>query len=371
MTAGGHKKFLFDMDFSPDAEEEAARLAKVEAEAIAKAAAADDIVEDDPEEEIIPTFSEEDVEYARNEGFQAGHTEATRDLTTALEQRLANTMDTINIQVSNLFEAYDRDREEHSRDAVAVAAVIVRKLFPAMNMDKALQEIEHMVIEALQRTSGTPSLVVRVAPEIRDTVQSKADELASLRGHEKAVTVMADESIDEGDAAVEWDGGGMVRDSKLMWQEIDDVIERNLGGERLNGHTAPDNEQDSPQELLQEDAQEVVNSAAVGDNGETATESHHPLETEDPIEATSELPDDSQTEDLKHPSPEMEMDQSVSTAPALETTEEPDLDAIIAEAETMEAFDSFGKDEPEGGPDETQNENGDNPLDAVTDGSEI
>ena len=39
---------------------------------------------------------------------------------------------------------YDEDKEQHSRDAVAVAAVIVRKLFPAMNMDTAMAEIENM-----------------------------------------------------------------------------------------------------------------------------------------------------------------------------------------------------------------------------------
>ncbi len=367
MTAGGHKKFLFDVDFSPDAEAEAARLAELEAEAQAKAAEIEEEVEEEPEEELIPTFSEEDMARARDEGFQAGHTEATRDLTTALEQRLANTMDAINLQVLNLFEAYDRDREEHSRDAVAVATVIVRKLFPAMNMDKALQEIEHMVIEALQRTSGTPTLVVRVAPDLRETVQTKANELSALRGHENAVTVMADDNIAEGDAAVEWDGGGMVRDSNLMWQEIDEIIERNLGGERLNGLPTPESSHANAQELLQEDAQEVVNSAPVGDNGETAAESHLPDEPEETHEATAELPIDNQAEVLDQPAPEVEMDQaSPETAPS-QAAEEPDLDAIIAEAETMEAFDSYSEEKPEGG----QNEDGDTPPDADNNGSDI
>jgi len=288
MTAGGHKKFLFDTDFAPDAEakvqHDAARQAELEAE-LAEAAAQD---AEEIEEYIPPTFSEEDLERARKEGFQEGHTEATRDLTSALEQRLSNTMDTINTQVANLFDAYAIDKEEHSRDAVAVATVIVRKLFPALNLDKDMAEIEHMIVEAMKRTSGAPSLVVRVPSEVRDTVNAKAQELAALRGREGTINVMADTTMSEGDAAVEWDGGGMTRDSKLMWQEIDEIIERNLGTERANGHaeSAILDDADAPQEaelegtpeilpeMAEEEAiQEVVNDAPVEDNTQSALES--------------------------------------------------------------------------------------------------
>jgi len=275
MTAGGLKKFLFDTDFSPEAN------LKAQLEAQAKAEPEDELVE--IEEETLAdaplTFTEEDMTRAREEGFQAGHTEATRDLTSALEQRLANTMDAISAQVANLFDAFARDKEEHSRDAVAVATVIVRKLFPALNMDKAMDEIEHMIVEAMQRTSGSPTLIIRVTPGMKEAVEAKVEELIALRGREGAVTVMSDDKLTEGDAAIEWDGGGMVRDSTLMWQEIDEIIERNLGTERANTLAqAPE----------QEPVQEVVNDAPVEDNEDMIAESLAEATAEADISAEAE-----------------------------------------------------------------------------------
>jgi len=275
MTAGGLKKFLFDTDFSPEAN------LKAQLEAQAKAEPEDELVEIEEETlaDVPLTFTEEDIARVREEGFQAGHTEAARDLTSALEQRLANTMDAISAQVANLFDAFARDKEEHSRDAVAVATVIVRKLFPALNMDKAMDEIEHMIVEAMQRTSGSPTLIIRVTPSMKEAVEAKVDELIALRGREGTVTVMSDDKLTEGDAAIEWDGGGMVRDSTLMWQEIDEIIERNLGTERANTLA---------QVPEQEPVQEVVNDAPVEDNEDTIVESLAEAPAEADISAEAE-----------------------------------------------------------------------------------
>jgi len=268
MTAGGLKKFLFDTDFSPEAN------LKIQLEAQAKAKPKEELaeIEEEAQVEAPPTFTEEDMARAREEGFQAGHTEATRDLTSALEQRLTNTMDAISAQVANLFDAFARDKEEHSRDAVAVATVMVRKLFPALNMDKAMDEIQHMIVEAMQRTSGSPTLIIRVTSGMKEAVEAKVEELVALRGREGVVTVIADDKLSDGDAAIEWDGGGMVRDSTLMWQEIDEIIERNLGTERANA-LAQASAPEPVEEPVPEPVQEVVNEAPVEDNEDIMVES--------------------------------------------------------------------------------------------------
>ncbi|MFC1673419.1 hypothetical protein ACFL12_04620, partial [Pseudomonadota bacterium] len=237
-----------------------------------------------------------------------GRDEATRDLTGALESRVAETLDAINNQVMNLFEAYAQDKEEHSRDAVSVATVIVRKMFPALNMDKAMAEIEHMIVEAMKRTSGSPRLIMRVTPAMQTQVEAKTQELTALRGYQGTIKVIADEALGEGTAHVEWDGGGMIRDPATMWAEVDEIIERNLGeraGEHAaqaekaaqDAHASPEPEPESRDEPPIDEnhgenssddalAQEVVNSAPVGDNEESAVES--PPEADVPPETAEE-----------------------------------------------------------------------------------
>ena len=275
MTAGGHTKFLFDRDFEKD--EQDAQMQKAAAEAAKAAAAAQEDEDIYGEEEIVepeapppPTFSEAELAQAREEGRQAGRDEATQDMASAIEQRTAQTLETISAQIAQIFDQYELDKEQHSRDAVAVAEVIVRKLFPALNMDKALAEIEHMIIEAMKRTSGSPMLMVRVSEDMQAEVDARAQELAALRGREGTVSVVGDADVAPGDARVEWDGGGMVRDTGLVWREIDDIIERNLG-ERI---AMPDNaaSAEAPDEPLPGEA-EVVNPAPVGENEEMSAES--------------------------------------------------------------------------------------------------
>lgn len=287
MTAGTHAKYLFDNDFGLD-EGEAPRAQGEEGDVSADESAAtepqDEVVEAEVVEEVPPppVFSEDDVARARAEGQQAGRDEATRDMASAMEQRVANTLDAINTQVANLFDAYAMDKDQHSRDAVAVATVIVRKLFPALNMDKAMDEIEHMIVEAMKRTSGNPTLIIRAPKDMHQEIADKAKELAALRGHEGTITVVVDETIATGDIAVEWDGGGMTRDTNFIWREVDEIIERNLGQKVDHNPSA-----DAPEPLQSSPAQEpqqaqkpepeaeqlVVKPSQVGENEEIPVES--------------------------------------------------------------------------------------------------
>lgn len=276
MTAESHNKYLFDNDFGVDEVAAASATAAIvkeadEAEAAqrsAEAKKAEEAIEEAPPPP--PTYSEEDIALARKEGEQAGRDEATRDMASAMEQRVMDTLDAINTKVTALFDAYAKDKEEHSRNAVGVATVIVRKLFPALNMDKAMDEIEHMIIEAMKRTSANPALIVRVPKDMLSEVEEKAQELAALRGREGTLKISADKDMVIGDVAVDWEGGGMSRDTRLIWQEIDEIIERNLG-QKLDNFAAPEAEAVAEPELPVE--QLVVNPAEVGKNEGNAVES--------------------------------------------------------------------------------------------------
>lgn len=234
MTAESPKKYLFDNDFGVDdgLSVRARSTAVEDADATSGKAEQNEGIEAEAVEEAPPpppTYSEEDLARAREEGMQAGRDAATRDLASAMEQRLVNILESISDQVATLLATYDEDKEQHSRDAVAVAAVMVRKLFPAMNMDTAMAEIEHMIHEAMKRTAGNSTLIVRVPQDMLDEVEEKAKDLGVQRGREGALSIIAGKDMLSGDVAVEWEGGGMSRDTNSIWREIDEIIERNLG----------------------------------------------------------------------------------------------------------------------------------------------
>ena len=234
MSGAEVKKFLFDNDFTnlesaapvPESKEGAKEAA--EEDALAKE------IETAPEEEIIeeviiPTFSEEEVNKAREEGVARGRDEALKDLEGSLQKKLAETMQELEQKLGTIEDEQAAQKEERSRSAASIAAVIVRKLFPSLNMEKAMDEISHMIEQSLEKTSGETKMVFSVASEIKDEVERKVAEMVTLSGREVEFKVVGNTDIQLGDCTIEWSGGGLVRDQDQMWREIDEIVERNLG----------------------------------------------------------------------------------------------------------------------------------------------
>ncbi len=245
MSGAEIQKFLFDNDFSnlepilPTPEE-----IKEQAEATEIEVGAKEEVEE-IEEIVIPTFSEEDVNRAREEGILHGRDEALKDMEGSLQKKLAETLQVLEQKLNGIANEQLAQKEEKVRNATSVAAVIVRKLFPSLNMDNATDEISHMIDQALKKTSGETKMVFSVANEIKDDVENKVAEIVALSGREIDFKVVGNDDIKMGDCTIEWSGGGLVRDQDQMWREIDEIVERNLGslpGDNMPHDDTPDSE---------------------------------------------------------------------------------------------------------------------------------
>jgi flagellar assembly protein FliH len=210
------RKFLFDTDFdTPPPSEE-------------KAAAA----EAPPEPEVVaPTYSEEQLLLAREESFAAGKEEGRREASASLEQRIADTLQAIGSAVNDLYARQQEATQAVTRDAVAVALGISRKLFPDLNERNALGEVGRMVEMTVQRIIEEPRVVIRVHAELREALGEHLDRLAAAIGYEGKLIVQPDDSVAMGDCRMEWGSGAAIRDTEALWQIIGEVAERNLGAE--------------------------------------------------------------------------------------------------------------------------------------------
>ncbi|MEQ9056404.1 MAG: hypothetical protein RLO38_17050, partial [Roseovarius confluentis] len=91
------EKFLFNYDFDRPPTQ------RPEEEDIS-----DDENAPEPEPEIIvPTFSEEEVAAARNEGFAAGKEEGVRETLAGAEQMTATALETIVATIGDIFRRQD------------------------------------------------------------------------------------------------------------------------------------------------------------------------------------------------------------------------------------------------------------------------
>ncbi len=278
------KKFLFDNDFTkvemtPPAPEEEPSDENGENENDGQAT---DVEEEIIEEVIIPTFSEEEVQKAREEGVQTGRDEALKDLEGSLQKKLSDTMTTMEQRLAEILDQQIEQKDERTRNAAAVASVIVRKIFPSLNMEKAMDEINHMIEQALSKTSGKTKMMFYVADEIKNDVESKITDISALSGREIEVKVIGNPDTKLGDCRIEWSGGGLVRDQNQMWREIDEIIERNLGGMPTIGP------EESGGSVTDNETVETVESVETAENNDSA-DTHDNEVSEEISEAPSEV----------------------------------------------------------------------------------
>ncbi|MCI0492762.1 MAG: hypothetical protein L0Z07_07480 [Planctomycetes bacterium] len=237
------RKFLFDRTFESAATPEAAK--RVETKPVAK------------------TYTEEELNQAREDGLAAGRQAGQKAAEDSLERQVAQALTSMTQQVAELSRAHAEDVERRSREAIETALTIVRKLFPRLAQDHGMAEIEAVVGESMTRLRDEPRVVVRVADSLLDAVNERVSELAAKAGFEGKIVLIAQDDLQAGDVRVEWADGGAERDSNTLWQQIDAIVERVMGIPRSSkslaatGVTAPNDTTGV------EDAQELDRPRAV------------------------------------------------------------------------------------------------------------
>jgi len=185
--------------------------------------------EEEEEEEELPGYSEAQLEEAKTESFEAGKLEGARDAASTIEKETLMTLQVISQHITDLFAHQEAANNVLLRDGVGVAASIARKLFPTMNEQNALGEIDRLVEHTLLRLIEEPRVVVRVNPDLLEALDARVGDLKAGAGYEGRIVLKDDPALPYGDCRMEWGDGSAARNVKSVWESIDKIIEENLG----------------------------------------------------------------------------------------------------------------------------------------------
>jgi len=114
-------KFMFDYDF--DFDKKSVEAANVEPEV------EPEIVEEEPEI-IVPTFSEEELQAAKDQAFAEGKQLGIQEGMASSEQALTNALQAIDAKLVSLVNSQNQMNEEIKLTAVKVATGIAKKMLP-------------------------------------------------------------------------------------------------------------------------------------------------------------------------------------------------------------------------------------------------
>ena len=248
------EKFLFDRIFD-------------ELEPIKVAKPIDGGIEDKsllmPEPEIeIPTYSEEDIAQARQEGLNAGKEEARAETLNGIEMKISDSLDVIGNRLANLNQIQADSIARISEDAASLAFAVAKKIFPVLNEKGALEEVTTVIEDVLQRLVQEPRISIKVAIEQSGKIKERVDNYVQEKGFDGNISVIGEENLSLGDVTIEWSDGSASRNSASLIEEIDDIIAQNLG---ISAVSEAQSIEDTPKYT----AEDVVLEPA-GDTNETA-----------------------------------------------------------------------------------------------------
>ena len=246
------RKFLFDNSF--DVVEEPEEETEEENE------------EAEPEE-VVPSFSEEELNAAKEEAFAAGKEEGIQEAAATTEREILGSLSALGGRFGEVFKAQDEANASILENAISVAASIAQKVFPHLNEKHGLGEIERMVVTTIEKILEEPRIVVYLNPEMVGPFTERLSALTAQASYKGEVQVVAGEDIPSGDCRVVWGGGGATRDTAELWREIDEIVERNLAGA----------------EDAAEAQAEAAETAEAGEAGETTAEAQAESGPEAPV----------------------------------------------------------------------------------------
>jgi len=224
----GIKKFMFDTIFEEleTIRPELTKYEQLHPENEAK------LLDETTEKQIVPAFSQEDLDNARKDGFADGKEEGAKEASSEIEGTSHNTLQGISNNLGDIISKQRLTNQDISDDAVTLSLAVVRKIFPSLNNQLASDEIVATVLKTLDHLIKERKILIKVHPKLYDDLTKKLMNHADVQKFNDKLHILADDDIDIGDCKIEWSSGMAERNLSALMDDIDDIVLQNSGPDK-------------------------------------------------------------------------------------------------------------------------------------------
>ena len=106
--------------------------------------------------EDTPTFSEEDLDMAKQIALKQGIQEGKAEVMSGIEREINLSLDTISLKLESLMQVHKEWTEAINKDALQLAHTIMKKLAPRLTRNHELIEVERTITQAFEFTNNQP-----------------------------------------------------------------------------------------------------------------------------------------------------------------------------------------------------------------------
>lgn len=180
------------------------------------------------EEELIPTFSEEELEAARQDGYNQGKQDGIAQEKASREQIVAEIIGQIRQTYQTLLTAEAMREQQYEEESLRLLHVALKTLFPTLNARLGLQEMEAMMERVIMSQKNQSKMIIHVPSNIRDDVDAALTEGLNDPSHQTKFQVLGNDALTEGSCTISWEDGGAVRNApkliETMILEVDRLL---------------------------------------------------------------------------------------------------------------------------------------------------
>ena len=174
------------------------------------------------------TFTEDQLNAARNEGYEAGREVGIQEAGDAIETKINDTLGMIGSHLDELFKRQAVDMAATFTDAVNIAVAISRKCFPYLNDTHGFPEVERMVSEVLTEVIEEPRVIIHINPSLKDPLDSRIKSIARTSNFEGQIIILEADDLALGDCRITWSSGTAEREMESTLSTIGQIVEANL-----------------------------------------------------------------------------------------------------------------------------------------------
>lgn len=172
-----------------------------------------------------PTYSQEQLDQAKKDSFQEGLSAGQKAMMEDQQQYMNVLLSEIDQKLGHIIDSSRAEWQRQLAQLQEIALVIVRKVLPNYVAKHGLGEIEVIVAKVIAEVGREPRLVFRVCESQFDDASARINAIAAQSAYAGKLVILGDPEIGPSDCRIEWADGGIERDIKKLWNDIDRVME--------------------------------------------------------------------------------------------------------------------------------------------------
>jgi flagellar assembly protein FliH len=167
-------------------------------------------------------LNDEDLVAARAEGFNQGQAEANAGIDRASGEALRAIANMMQMMLGRLGDEATSLRHDAAEVAVAAAKIVATTALDAFGEEA----IEDIVQTAIAQLRDVPRLIVRVAPELVESIEARLAGCAREAGFVGEIVVRGDLDARNGDCVLDWGDASITHNRESAFAAIEKAAEK-------------------------------------------------------------------------------------------------------------------------------------------------